>query len=136
MSSKPYGGGKSSPPRSIPPSLRDTKRNPLGIGFPSTPRLTPFYRSRFSKYVTAITEPRDDSYSNPRPLSSYFELRGRWTMHKDERDLLEVLKSELEFLGHHGYRRSPQTSWSPKANFEDSPMCINFHSAGNPRPCT
>ncbi len=57
-------------------------------------------------------------------------------MQKDERDLLEVLKSELEFLEHHGYRRSPETAWRPKAIFEDSPSCINFHSAGNPRPCT
>ena len=57
-------------------------------------------------------------------------------MHKDERDLLEVLKSELEFLEHHGYRRSPETAWRPKAIFEDSPSCINFHSAENPRPCT
>jgi hypothetical protein len=57
-------------------------------------------------------------------------------MQKDERDLLEVLKSELEFLEHHGYRRSPETAWRPKAIFEDSPSCINFHSAENPRPCT
>src|SRR5260370_14271468 len=57
-------------------------------------------------------------------------------MQKDERDLLEVLKSELEFLGHHGYRRSPETAWRPKAIFEDSPSCINFHSPGNPLPFT
>src|SRR5215472_13281460 len=31
MISRPYGARIRAPPRSIPPSLRDTKRNPLGI---------------------------------------------------------------------------------------------------------
>jgi hypothetical protein len=57
-------------------------------------------------------------------------------MQKDERDLLDVLKSELEFLEHHGYRRSPETAWRQKYIFEDSPSCINYDSAENPRPCT
>ena len=57
-------------------------------------------------------------------------------MQKDERDLLEVLKSELEFLESHGYRRSPETAWRPKYIFEDSPTCTNYHFAENPRPCT
>jgi hypothetical protein len=56
-------------------------------------------------------------------------------MQKDERDLLEVLKSELEFLEHHGYRRSPETAWRPKYIFEDSPSCINYDSEENRRPC-
>jgi hypothetical protein len=57
-------------------------------------------------------------------------------MQKDERDLLEVLKSELEFLEHHGYRRSLETAWRPRYIFEDSPSCINYDSAESPRPCT
>jgi hypothetical protein len=57
-------------------------------------------------------------------------------MQKDERDLLEVLKSELEFLETGGYRRWPETSWRPKFIFEDSPSCINYYSEGNPLPCT
>jgi hypothetical protein len=57
-------------------------------------------------------------------------------MQKEERDLLEVLKSELEFLEQRGYQRSPETAWRPKCIFEDSPSCINFNSGGNPRPCT
>jgi len=57
-------------------------------------------------------------------------------MQKDERDLLEILKSELEFLEHHSYRRSPETAWRPKYIFEDSPSCINYDSEESPRPCT
>jgi hypothetical protein len=56
-------------------------------------------------------------------------------MQKDERDILDVLKSELEFLEHHGYRRSPETAWRPKYIFEDSPSCINHDSMEKPRPC-
>jgi len=57
-------------------------------------------------------------------------------MQNDERDLLEVLKSELEFLEQRGYQRSPETAWRPKYIFEDSPSCINYNSDVNPRPCT
>jgi hypothetical protein len=57
-------------------------------------------------------------------------------MQKDERDLLEVLKSELEFVEQRGYRRSPETAWRPKYIFEDSPSCINYDSDVNARPCT
>jgi len=57
-------------------------------------------------------------------------------MQKDERDLLEILKSELEFLEHRGYRRSPETVWRPKYIFEDSPSCINYDSEETRRPCT
>ena len=57
-------------------------------------------------------------------------------MLKDERDLLDVLKSELEFLDHHGYRRSAETAWRPRFIFEDSPSCINHDCADKPHPCT
>jgi hypothetical protein len=57
-------------------------------------------------------------------------------MQKDERDLLEVLKFELKFLEDGGYGRSPRSPWRPQLIFEDSPTCINFNSAEDPRPCT
>jgi hypothetical protein len=56
-------------------------------------------------------------------------------MHKDERDLLEVLKFELEFLEKGGYGRSPRAPWRPKFIFEDSPSCMNYDSKENPAPC-
>jgi hypothetical protein len=47
------------------------------------------------------------------------------------RDLLQVLKAELEFLEGGGYRKIAQTSWRPPFIFEDSPACP--YSAELPR---
>jgi hypothetical protein len=57
-------------------------------------------------------------------------------MQKDERDLLEVLKFELEFLEQGGYGRSPRSPWRPQYIFEDSPTCMNYDSKENPGPCS
>jgi hypothetical protein len=57
-------------------------------------------------------------------------------MQKDERDLLEVLKFELEFLEQGGYGRSPRTPWRPQYIFEDSLTCMNYDSKDNPGPCS
>ena len=84
----------------------------------------------------AITLPSDHHYGSRSDLSSNFELRRRCNIQKDERDLLEVLKSELEFVEQRGYQRSPETAWRPKYIFEDSPSCINYNSDANARPCT
>jgi hypothetical protein len=56
-------------------------------------------------------------------------------MRKDERDLLEVLKFELEFLEKGGYGLSPRAPWRPQFIFEDSPSCMNYDSKEDPAPC-
>jgi hypothetical protein len=56
-------------------------------------------------------------------------------MQKDERDLLEVLKFELQFLEDGGYRRSARTPWRPQYIFEDSLTCMNYDSKENPGLC-
>jgi hypothetical protein len=50
----------------------------------------------------------------------------------DKPNLVEVLKSELEFLDRGGYRKS---SWRPQFIFEDSPTCLNYHSQDQ-KPCS
>jgi hypothetical protein len=55
-------------------------------------------------------------------------------MLKDERDVLEVLKSELEYLRDGSY--SKRGSWGPGFIFEDSPTCLNFGHKDNPGPCS
>ena len=45
-------------------------------------------------------------------------------MASKKRDLLEVLKLELEFLKGGGYRKG--SSWRPQFIFEDSPTCLNY----------
>jgi len=54
---------------------------------------------------------------------------------KDERDLLDVLRAELEFLEKGGYGRSPREPWVRPMIFQDSPACMNYDSKDNPGPC-
>ncbi len=51
-----------------------------------------------------------------------------------KRDLLEVLRLELEFLKSGGYRKS--SSWRPQFIFEDSPTCLNYGNQEQKRPCS
>src|SRR5215469_3472647 len=57
-------------------------------------------------------------------------------MQKDERDALEVLKFELNFIEKGGYGLSPREPWRPKLIFEDSPTCMNYDCKENPGPCS
>jgi hypothetical protein len=57
-------------------------------------------------------------------------------MPQDNRNLVETLKSELDFLNKGGYGRSPRTPWKPQLIFEDSPTCMNYDSKEDPRPCS
>jgi hypothetical protein len=56
-------------------------------------------------------------------------------MAKDDRNLLDVLKFELEFLEQGGYGRLPRESWRARFVFEDSPTCMNFNSKDR-EPCS
>ena len=55
-------------------------------------------------------------------------------MPTDNRNLLDVLKFELEFLEQGGYGRLPRESWRARFVFEDSPTCMNFNSKDR-EPC-
>jgi hypothetical protein len=56
-------------------------------------------------------------------------------MQKDERDLLDALKAELEFLTNSGYACAQRALWRPVFIFEDSPTCINHGYPVNPAAC-
>ena len=58
------------------------------------------------------------------------------TMPKDERDLLELFKEELDFLEKGGYGRSVRTPWKPTSAFQDSLTCINFGYPYRAHPCS
>jgi hypothetical protein len=45
---------------------------------------------------------------------------------KDDRDTLEILKAELDFLEKGGYGRSVKTPWLSTSIFQDSPSCFCF----------
>jgi len=57
-------------------------------------------------------------------------------MCKDTRDLLAVLKAELQFVEKGGYRLTSRAAWRPQFIFQDSPTCLNFDPAQPPRPCS
>lgn len=56
-------------------------------------------------------------------------------MSNDTRDILEVLKFELNFLEQGGYGRSVRTPWKPTSVFQDSLSCVNFNDPGRPHAC-
>jgi len=56
-------------------------------------------------------------------------------MSTDDRDLLEVLKSELNFIEQGGYGRSVRTPWKQPATFQGSLSCINFGDEHRTHPC-
>lgn len=57
-------------------------------------------------------------------------------MSKDDRDILELLKDELDFIEKGGYGRSVRTPWKPTSAFQDSLTCINFGYPYRAHPCS
>ena len=58
------------------------------------------------------------------------------TSANDERDILEVLKAELDYIEKGGYGRSVRTPWKPTSVFRDSLTCINFGYPYRAHPCS
>ncbi len=56
-------------------------------------------------------------------------------MARDERDILEVLRSELDFIEQGAYGRSVRTPWKSKSIFRDSLTCINYAYPEKVHPC-
>lgn len=57
-------------------------------------------------------------------------------MAKDERDLLELLKAELDFIEKGGYGRSVRTPWKETSPFRDSLTCVNYALPEKTHPCS
>jgi len=57
-------------------------------------------------------------------------------MSKDERDILELLQTELDFLEKGGYGRSVRTPWKPTSLFRDSLTCVNYALPEKAHPCS
>ena len=52
-------------------------------------------------------------------------------MPTDERDVLELLRAELDHIEKGGYGRPVRTPWQPTSIFQDSLTCLNY---GSPFP--
>ena len=57
-------------------------------------------------------------------------------MAPDRRDILELLKDELDFIEKGGYGRSVRTPWQGKSTFQDSLTCINYGDPERTHPCS
>ena len=57
-------------------------------------------------------------------------------MAKDDRDILELLRTELDFLEKGGYGRSVRTPWKATSSFRDSLTCVNYALPEKAHPCT
>lgn len=53
----------------------------------------------------------------------------------DDRDALDLLKAELEFLEKGGYGRSVRTPWLPTSVFQDSTSCFCFPDHDHDNTC-
>ncbi|HEY6121377.1 MAG TPA: hypothetical protein VIV66_15570 [Pyrinomonadaceae bacterium] len=56
-------------------------------------------------------------------------------MAKDDRDILDILGDELDFVEKGGYGRSVRTPWHPTSTFQDSLSCINYGYPYRAHPC-
>lgn len=56
-------------------------------------------------------------------------------MSLDERDTLEVLRMELDYLEAGGYGRSVRRPWQPTSIFQDSLSCVNYGYPYRAHPC-
>ncbi len=57
-------------------------------------------------------------------------------MPRDDRNLLQVLKFELDFLQAGGYGRSPREPRRVKLALEDSLTCMNYDAKQDRQPCS
>jgi hypothetical protein len=58
------------------------------------------------------------------------------TVDKDNRDILNLLQDELDFIEKGGYGRSVRTPWKPTSTFQDSLSCLNFADPDHSHPCS
>jgi hypothetical protein len=79
--------------------------------------------------VIAVTVLRSPSIDNN------CEGEGGKTMPQDDRNTLEVLKAELNYVKKGGYGRSPREPWRAQLAFEDSPTCMNYDTKQDRTPC-
>ena len=57
-------------------------------------------------------------------------------MTTDDRDILEVLRAELDFVEKGGYGRYVRTPWRAKSAFQDSLTCLNYAYLDRAHPCS
>jgi len=57
-------------------------------------------------------------------------------MPNDNRNTVDVLRAELNFVKKGGYGRSPREPWRVQLALEDSPTCMNYDTKEDRTPCS
>jgi hypothetical protein len=57
-------------------------------------------------------------------------------MANDDRDILELLYEEEDFIEKGGYGRCVKTPWKPTSVFQDSLTCLNYGDSTRAHPCS
>jgi len=57
-------------------------------------------------------------------------------MARDERDIIDLLRCELDFVEKGGYGRSVRTPWKATSPFRDSLTCVNYALPQKAHPCS
>ena len=63
------------------------------------------------------------------------EIRKRANRKTHSEDVLQLLKTELQFVKSGGYRLSKRSPWRPPYVFEESPSCPNYSDRSRPHRC-
>jgi hypothetical protein len=56
-------------------------------------------------------------------------------MPKDDRNTVDILRAELDFVKKGGYTISKHDPWRTKLALEDSPTCMNYANTEDRSPC-
>lgn len=88
-------------------------------------------RAKIAEIEQARSSPKDDGM-----ISSMCDQEKEVVMSKDDRDVLELLRTELDFLEKGGYGRSVRTLWKPASPFRDSLTCVNYALPEKAHPCS
>jgi hypothetical protein len=56
-------------------------------------------------------------------------------MSTDDRDILDVLRAELNFIEKGGYGKPAGQHWVETSIFQDSPSCLNLGDPARTHPC-
>lgn len=64
------------------------------------------------------------------------EFRKRSDSRASRKNVLQLLKAELQFVETGGYRLSERSPWRPPYVFEESPSCPNYSDRSRPHLCT
>src|ERR1041385_7758785 len=99
-------------------------------------RLTTFSRHQRNCFANTWNGRfRPSMAARLRTLHNSTEPGTEAVMSRDERDMLDLLRTELDFIEKGGYGRDVRTPWRERSIFRDSLSCVNYALPEKTHPC-